>query len=143
MKTVQELCQRETRRMRAYELWQAGWKQKDIAVVLGVTKGAVSQWMSRARTGGVEALQRHPAPGAASRLSAEQLQRLPEVLKRGARWYGYSDENWTYRRMVEIIEREFGVHFVEQHIPRLMKKIGWRRYKRLVGQATQHELTHR
>jgi transposase len=133
MKPVQALYEREARRMRAYELWQAGWKQKDIAVACGVTKGAVSQWLSRAREGGVEALRRHPAPGAASRLSPEQLRRLPEVLKRGAGWYGYVDDNWTYRRMVEIIEREFGVRYVDQHVPRLMKKIGWRRYKRLVS----------
>ncbi len=49
--SVQELCQRETRRMQAYDLAQAGWKQKDIAVALGVTKGAVSQWLKRAREG--------------------------------------------------------------------------------------------
>jgi transposase len=133
MGSVQELYQREARRIRAYQLWQAGWKQKEIAAVLGVTKGAVSQWMSRAQAGGVEALRRHPAPGAVSRLSSEQLRYLPEALKRGARWYGYADENWTYRRMAEVIEREFGVHYVEQHMAHLMRKIGWRRYKRLVG----------
>jgi transposase len=119
--------------MFAYKLRQAGWKQKDIAVALRVSEGAVSQWMSRARMGGIEALRRHPAPGAVSRLSDEQIKRLPEVLKRGARFYGYSDENWTYRRMVEVIEREFGVRYVEQHMVRLIRKIGWRRYKRLVG----------
>src|SRR6188474_1195583 len=115
MKSVQALYEGERRRMRAYELWQAGWKQKDIALALGVTKGAVSQWMSRAREGGVEALRRHPAPGAVSRLNAEQISQLPEVLKRGARFYGYIDQNWTYRRIAEVIEREFGVRYVEQH----------------------------
>ena len=133
MNSVQELYQREAARMRAYQLQQSGWKQKDIADALGVSEGAVSQWMSRARAGGVEALRRHPAPGAVSRLSSQQLRRLPDVLKRGARWYGYADENWTYRRMAEVIEREFGVHYVEQHMAHLMRKIGWRRYKRLVG----------
>jgi transcriptional regulator with XRE-family HTH domain len=33
-----------------------GWKQKDIAEALGVTKGAVSQWLKRAREGGIDAL---------------------------------------------------------------------------------------
>jgi transposase len=87
--------------------------------------------MSRARQGGREALYRHPAPGAVSRLNQEQLRCLPDVLKRGARWYGNPDENWTYRRMVEVVEREFGVHYVEQHMARLIRKIGWRRYKRI------------
>lgn len=132
MHSVQEIDQREARRIKAYQLRQSGWKQKDIAIALGVSKGAVSQWMSRAQGGGVEALRRHPAPGASSRLSPEQLRCLPDLLRRGARGYGYTDENWTYRRVVEVIEREFGVRYVEQHIARLMRKIGWRRYKRSV-----------
>ncbi|MDP8946651.1 MAG: helix-turn-helix domain-containing protein, partial [Actinomycetota bacterium] len=39
---------REGRRLRAWELKQEGWKQRDIARALGVSKGAVSQWMKRA-----------------------------------------------------------------------------------------------
>jgi hypothetical protein len=41
---------REGRRLRACELKQEGWKQLDIARALGVSKGAVSQWMKRAAT---------------------------------------------------------------------------------------------
>ncbi len=55
---------REGRRLRAWELHQQGWKQKDIAAALGVTQGAVSQWLKRGNTRGVDALRRRPAPGA-------------------------------------------------------------------------------
>jgi predicted transcriptional regulator len=41
---------KEGRRRRAWELSEQGWKQKDIAEALGVSKGAVSQWLKRART---------------------------------------------------------------------------------------------
>jgi transposase-like protein len=62
---------REGRRLRAFELKQQGWSQQRIAEALGVSKGAVSQWMKRVRDGGgAEALKRRPAPGARSRLSA-------------------------------------------------------------------------
>ncbi|MBI5760422.1 MAG: helix-turn-helix domain-containing protein, partial [Planctomycetales bacterium] len=44
---------REVRRRRAWELKQQGWKQRDIAEALGVTEGAVSQWLSTARAEGV------------------------------------------------------------------------------------------
>jgi transposase len=55
---------REGRRFRAFELKQQGWSQQEIADTLGVNKGAVSQWMKRARDGGgVQALKRQPAPG--------------------------------------------------------------------------------
>ena len=36
---------KEGRRLRAWELYQAGWKQVAIAEALGVTPGAVSQWL--------------------------------------------------------------------------------------------------
>ncbi len=39
---------REGRRFRAWDLAQQGWKQQDIAAALGVTHGAVSQWLTRA-----------------------------------------------------------------------------------------------
>src|SRR3954467_4667209 len=49
---------REGRRLRAFELKQEGCSQQRIAEALGVSKGAVSQWMKRAREGGIQALQR-------------------------------------------------------------------------------------
>ncbi len=62
---------REGRRLRAFELKEQGWKQKEIAEALGVTEGAVSQWMKRAREQGVEGLRHKPPPGATPRLSEE------------------------------------------------------------------------
>jgi predicted transcriptional regulator len=44
---------REGRRLRAWELKQQGWSQQEIANALGVSKGAVSQWMKRGREGGI------------------------------------------------------------------------------------------
>lgn len=63
--------------MRAWELHEQGWRQQEIAAALGVTKGAVSQWMRRAREGGgPDALHKRTAPGASCRLSAAQQARV-------------------------------------------------------------------
>jgi predicted transcriptional regulator len=51
-----ELAWREGGRRRAWELKQQGRKQQDIAAALGVTPGAVSQWLKRAHEQGVDAL---------------------------------------------------------------------------------------
>src|SRR5215469_12100886 len=42
---------REERRMRAWKLKEEGWQQKDIAVALGGSSRAVSQWLKRGRAG--------------------------------------------------------------------------------------------
>src|ERR687895_168621 len=84
---------REGRRFRAFELRQQGWSQQRIAEALGVSKGALSQWMKRARHGGgVEALKRQPAPGALPRLSENQRAKLPELLAQGAQAHGFRGE---------------------------------------------------
>ncbi len=51
---------REERRMQAWKLKEQGWQQKEIAEALGVSEGAVSQWLKRGREGGLEALRAHP-----------------------------------------------------------------------------------
>lgn len=42
----------EGRRLRALKLHEQGWSQSRIAAPLGVTSGAVCQWMRCAREGG-------------------------------------------------------------------------------------------
>ena len=54
---------RESRRLQAWELHQQGWSQRRIAEALGVTQGAVSQWLKQAREGGAGALRHNPATG--------------------------------------------------------------------------------
>ena len=114
---------REGRRLRAWELKKEGWSQQRIAEALGVSKGAVSQWMKRVRQGGVQALKRRPAPGASPRLSEEQRTKLPELLERGAEAHGFRGEVWTCERVAIVIRREFGVSYHPAHVSRLLKAL--------------------
>ncbi len=123
--TVQPKDWREGRRLRAWELHQQGWKQKDIAAALGVTQGAVSQWVRRGRAGGVAALRTRTSPGAPPRLTSEQLAQLPVLLARGAPMFGCIGDGWTRARVAEVIKREFGVAYHPDHIGRLLQAVGW------------------
>jgi transposase len=115
---------REGRRLRAWELKKEGWSQQRIADALGVSKGAVSQWMKRARQGGVETLKRRIAPGATPRLSEKQRQKLPELLARGAEAHGFRGDVWTCSRVATVIRKEFGVNYHPSHVSRLLKALG-------------------
>ena len=120
---------REWRRLRAGDLKQQGWHQRAIAAALGVTEGAVSQWVSRGRQGGVAALRHRPPPGPASRLTPEQLAELPVLLARGAEAFGFRGQVWTARRVTEVIRREFGVQYHFNHVGNLLRAAGWRPQK--------------
>src|SRR3954468_907110 len=115
---------REGRRLRALELKERGWKQTEIADALGITEGAVSQWMKRAREEGVEGLRHKPPPGATPRLSEQERARLPELLERGAEAHGFRGEVWTCERVAEVIRREFGVSYHSAHVSRLVRASG-------------------
>jgi transposase len=114
---------REGRRLGAFELKKRGWKQTQIADALGVTEGAVSQWMKRAREEGVEGLRHKPPPGAAPRLSEDERAKIPELLERGAEAHGFRREVWTCERVAEVIRKEFGVSYHPAHVSRLLKAL--------------------
>ena len=114
---------REGRRLRAFELKEQGWKHTEIADALGVTKGALSQWMKRAREEGVQALRHKPPPGAPPRLSEDERARLPELVAQGAEAHGFRGDVWTCERVAEVIRREFGVSYHPAHVSRLLKKV--------------------
>jgi transposase len=129
---------REERRMQAWKLKEQGWQQKDIAVALGVSEGAVSQWFKRGRVGGLEALKAHPPTGMKARLTAEQKAQIPALLAKGAESYGFRGDVWTAKRVAEVIHRTFGVRYHRDHVGRLLREAGWSR-QQPIERATQRD----
>ena len=116
---------KEQRRWRALDLKRDGWTHHEVAEALDVTKGAVSQWMTRVAREGEEALRARPHLGAAPKLKPEQLKLLPEFLSHGAEAYGFRGEVWTCARIKEVIRLEFAVTYHKDHVSRLLKALRW------------------
>jgi transposase len=116
---------KEARRLQAWHLKQQGWSQRQIAVAMGVSEGAVSQWMTRAREAGPAVLRRRPPPGAPRRLSPDQLARVPELLHRGPMADGFRGELWTRARIAAVIRLEFGISYHPRHVGRLCQALRW------------------
>lgn len=129
---------REGRRMRAWELHEQGWKQKDIATALGVSEGAVSQWFKKARTQGVQALRHQPAPGATPKLNPQQRAQLPALLSKGAEAFGFRGQVWTTERVAQMLQQEFGVSYHPAHCSRLLRSLKWSQQKP-IQKATQRD----
>jgi transposase len=116
---------REQRRWRALELKREGWTHQEVAEALGVTKGAVSQWMKLVAEEGEQGLRARPHLGATPRLTFEQKALLPDFLSHGSEAYGFRGEFWNSARVGEVIWREFEVRYHKNHIPRLLHEVGW------------------
>jgi transposase len=127
-----------------WELKGEGWSQQEIANALGVSKGAVSQWMKRGREGGIEGLKRRIATGAPPRLSEKQRTELPKLLAKGAPAHGFRADVWTCERVGEVIRRRFGVRYHPAHVSRLLRALGLsiQKPKRRANQRNEEAIEH-
>jgi transposase len=117
---------REARRIRAWELHKMGWSQRKIAEAFGVSEGAVSQWFSKARSGGGKrSLHTRKKSGRPRRLSQEQLRELVALLEQNPKDFGFIGEYWTSQRIAVLIRRTFHVSYHRAHISRLVRELGF------------------
>lgn len=129
---------KEWRRLRAWDLYEQGWKQKEIVEALGVSKGVVSQWIRRGRGQSRESLRGRVAAGGASRLCQEQLAQVPGLMDQGAEAYGFRGAIWTTERVAELIKRHFGVRYHPAHCSRLLIRLK-QRVQKPVERASQRD----
>jgi transposase len=134
---------REGRRLRAWELFQEGGPQQRIAEALGVTKGAVSQWLSRAMAAALQALRYRKPPGRQPKLTHQQRLQLLELLTQGPQAFGFRGDVWTQPRVAEIIRRHFGVQYHPSQVGRILKQYGWSRQKPLRRASQRDEVAVR
>jgi transposase len=130
---------REGRRLRAWELHQQGWGVRRIARALGVSPGAVSQWLARAQHRGADALRAQPPPGRPPRLTVAQRAQLPVLLAQGAPAFGFRGAVWTAPRVARLIREQFGVLYHPAHVSRLLRQIDWTPQKPLVRASQRDE----
>ena len=129
---------KEKRRFHAISLADKGWKQKDIAIALDVSKGAVSQWQKASKKQGQESLRTRPHTGRLSELGDKEKQSIPDLLSYGAESYGFHGDVWTCARVRKMIEIEFGVSYHKSHVARLLKEQKWTP-QRPIERATQRD----
>ena len=63
--------------------------------------------------------------GRPAKLSPAQLRELERALKRGPEAFGYAAGLWTAGRVRDLIEDQTGVRYHEDHVWRILRKLGW------------------
>ncbi len=87
-------------------------------------KGQSESRIKRGREGGVEALNAHPPKGVTPKLTVEQKAQIPQLLAKGAQFYGFRGEVWTASRVAKVIEGTFRVKSHRDHVERLLRQAG-------------------
>ena len=116
---------REQLRMKAAELFAHGKGVREVARLLNVSPGSSSAWRKAWREGGAGALCAKPQPGPKPCLDDAQRKRLVELLLRGPRAAGFLTESWTCPRVAALIRDEFGVSYHQDHVWRVLHRLGW------------------
>jgi putative transposase len=109
---------REARRRQAWELKQQGWQQKGIALALGASADAVSQWFRRVAREGKQA-----SRSSAARTDAQTNSgtKAADTRVASAR---FSRDVWISGRIRDVIAQQFGLHYHRDHVRKLLREIG-------------------
>ena len=120
----------ETRRLAAASELLAGLTQSKVASKYGVSRTTASRWARALTHKGVDGLRKRRATGRPSRLHPDQLAQLRDLYQEGALASGYDSNRWTTSKLAKVIEQRFGVHYDQDHVGRLLHKLGLRTRRR-------------
>lgn len=113
----------EARRKIAARLFERGASLTEVAAIVGSSVSSAHRWKEAWRYG--SRLPSKPHPGRTPKLSALQQSELVAALSQGTRPWGYAPDGWTGPMVRDMIQRLFGVAYHPDHVPRLLRQLGW------------------
>jgi len=128
----------EQRRMRAARLLERGYSQSEVARRVEVHRQSVSQWAVELREKGRAGLKKAGRAGRKPRLSAQDLHKIEQGLKRGPEALGYETSLWTTKRVAHLIEQRCGIAYHPSQAWRILRQLGWS-CQRPTGRALERD----
>jgi transposase len=101
----------EQRRRKAIALLRKGETYQKVAWAVKSSLSSVVRWHQAYQQDGKKGLRTKPIPGRPPRLTPAQTATLTGLLVAGAQKAGYATDLWTLRRVADLIEKRFGVHY--------------------------------
>jgi transposase len=128
----------ERRRMIAADLLRKGVSEAEVARQVGAHRQSVNRWAVVLEKQGRAGLKRADRAGRPPKLNEKEFDRLRKELQRGPESLGYETLLWTSGRVAVLIEELFGVRYHEDHVWRILRKLGWS-CQRPVGRALERD----
>jgi len=112
-------------RIRGVVLVSQGYNYREVAEILDVTNGSVSNWVARYLNGGPRALATEARSGRPRRLSEDELCEFEEIIDAGAMAYGFPNELWDAKRAAHVIQECFAVSYHPNHVAKILHQRGF------------------
>lgn len=126
----------ERRRMIAADLLRKGVREAEVSRQVGVHRQSVNRWATVLKEKGKTGLKKVGRAGRPPKLNDKNFSRLRKELQRGPEALGYETSLWTSGRVAVLIEELFGIRYHEDHVWRILRKLGWS-CQRPVGRALE------
>lgn len=110
--------------MEAVRRLRAGESAPVVAADMGVDPSTVYAWGKKARLGGKKALKAVPKSGRPLKLERTHWARLKRMILKGPQRCGLERELWTLPLIRELIQREFGVDYHDDHLSKFIRRLG-------------------
>lgn len=132
----------EAKRRKAIGIIKGGATQAEAAKQVKVILRTVQRWWKLYRDHGEDGLKSKKATGRPRRLSKKDSEKLRKILIKGAVAAGFPNELWTSKRVLSIIKAKFGVSYHANHLPRLLRSLGFspQRPQREAAEKNQEQI---
>ena len=97
----------------------------DIAQILSVDRTRIPVWINKWNLHGETGLLDGYRSGRKKRLDEKMLDQLQDIVESGPVAYGMDTGIWNSIIIAKIIEDEFGVHYHQGHVRKLLRHIGF------------------
>ncbi|MGQ9621442.1 MAG: helix-turn-helix domain-containing protein, partial [Bacteroidales bacterium] len=104
----QKVLELERRRIRAVQKVLDGAKQCKVAEDVGVTEGAVSQWVSAYKEKGWDGLKAGSKPGRPIIFKKEHREKLFDIISKTPYSWDYESDLWTVSMTREVLGEQTG-----------------------------------
>ena len=119
----------ETSRIReratGIRLLHLGHKPKEVARMLNVTNGTISNWHKRWREKGIEGLADAQKKGRPSVATPEYCEQLEKLIEQDPQELGYGFTIWTVPRIGAHLAKETGISMCDESLRRLLDQNGY------------------
>lgn len=131
LKDIEKAIRKDKRpevRLRALviRLLHLGYKPQEIARQFMVSVPTIYNWSKHWDKNGLDGLANIPRKGRPPKISDNQIHDLRDVLNQGATNYGWHNELWTAKRVINVIKKRFDVDISDSRVRNLLRdRLGW------------------